>query len=110
VSARDQEFSVADVVRVSRDVAARTFPAFPHEGFLVILRPPCVVLDHELSGYVARVEGPAGAVTLNYDYWHVNPQNVIGVLCQQVDTTAVPLGGKVTFVPRGPRSLGVPAA
>ena len=83
----------------------------PGEGVLVILQPPCPVAAHDLDGFSAELRPATGpTITLDYVYWHVNPQSVIGLLCQELDVSSVPLRAKVVFVARLPRGQRVPAA
>src|SRR4030095_7758085 len=82
MAARDQEFTVANVIRVTAGVEIHDFPPFPRGGLLVVLDPPCLVADNELTGYAAEVspeKGPARLV--GYEFWHVNDRRVIGLLC-----------------------------
>jgi hypothetical protein len=96
-----QEFVVADVVPLLEGVASHTFPRFLFAGTLVILEPPCVVSDHELVGYSACVRNSDGsAMVFDYETWHSNPANVIGLLFREPRAAAIPRRSKVTFVKR----------
>ncbi len=101
MAAVDQEFTVADVIVVSRNVSILSFPAFPVGGTLIVLQPPCAVADNELTGYVADINtGQGNAIRLDYAYWHKNPDNVIGVLSKSAEASSIPLRSKVRFVKR----------
>jgi hypothetical protein len=97
----DQEFAVAEIMRVPAGSALRDFPEFPRAGTLVILTPPCKVGERELSGWSAQVNLPRGLpVILDYLFWQVNSRDKIGLLCGNLDETSIPLGTKVRFVKR----------
>ena len=61
LAARDQEFTVANVIRVTAGVEIHDFPPFPRGGLLVVLDPPCLVADHELKGCAAEVTPENGS-------------------------------------------------
>ena len=99
MAAVDQEFTVANVMSVTRKVAILGFPEFPHGGTLVMLAPPCEISGRELTGYVAEATTPQGkAVRFRYEHWHMNSDKVIGLLSKKVDPSAIPPGSKVRFV------------
>ena len=99
MAALDQQFTVADVIVVSRNVSILSFPAFPEGGTLIVLQPPCPVSDHELTGYDAEITTDRGqAIRLHYDYWHRNPADVIGLLSRAAEAANIPLRSKVRFV------------
>jgi hypothetical protein len=101
MAAVDQEFAVADVIVVSRNVSILSFPAFPQGGTLIVLQPPCPVSDNELTGYVAEIStGRGNAIRLDYEYWHKNPDDVIGLLSRSAGASTIPLRSKVRFVKR----------
>jgi len=103
LAARDQEFTVANVIRVTAGVEIHDFPPFPRGGLLVVLDPPCLVSDHELKGFAAEVTPENGPARLrDFEYWHMNDQRVIGLLSEQSEVTDFPLRAKVRFVRRGP--------
>jgi hypothetical protein len=100
VPAIDQKFVISEILRVSRGVSFRGFPEFPRAGMLMILDPPCVVADDELTKYSAKVSTPRGAVVLKYQFWQVNSDQVIGLLFAKLDEAAIPLRSSVAFVRR----------
>lgn len=101
LAARDQEFSVANVIRVTAGVEIHDFPPFPRGGLLVVLDPPCQVADNELKGFVAEVSPDGGPAKLfNYEFWHVNDRGVIGLLSERSEVADFPLRAKVRFVKR----------
>lgn len=99
MSARDQEFAVAEVIEVTRGVSILSFPAFPHGGTLIVLQPPCAVTERELTGYAAEINTPSGQMHLRYDHWHMNDDRVIGLLIKKPQKP-IPLRSKVRFVKR----------
>ena len=101
MNAREQEFTVANVISVSRNVAILSFPDFPHGGTLVVLQPRCKVTARELSGYEAEVTTTGGKTArIRYEHWHLNDDSVIGLLAKKADPSAIPPGSKVRFVKR----------
>lgn len=103
MAACDQEFTVANVIRVTVGVEIHDFPPFPRGGLLVVLDPPCQLADNELKGYVAEVTLDSGpAKFFNYEFWHVNDRGIIGLLSERSDVADFPLRAKVRFVKRGP--------
>jgi hypothetical protein len=101
MAAVDQEFTVANVIDVTPQVAIVSFPAFPHGGTLVVLQPPCVVADHELTGYFAEISISQGrTLRIGYKHWHVNADNVIGLLSTTPGASEIPPGSVVRFVKR----------
>ena len=101
MGAADQEFAVAEILRVPAGSALRDFPVFPRAGTLVILTPPCAVGARELSGLSAIVDTSRGApLRIDYLYWQVNSREQIGLLCANLDEASIPLGTKVRFVKR----------
>ena len=103
LAARDQEFTVANVIRVTAGVEIHDFPPFPRGGLLVVLDPPCLVGEKELNGYAAEVTPENGAARLvDYEFWHMNDRRVIGLLSERSKVSDVPLRAKVRFVKRRP--------
>ena len=100
MSAIDQQFVIAEIMRVSRGVSFRGFPEFPRAGTLVVLEPPCSVAEGELTKYCVEVRTPRGPVALNYQFWQVNPDHVIGLLFAKFDEAAIPLRSVVKFIKR----------
>jgi hypothetical protein len=99
--APDQEFTIANVISVTRKVAIHGFPDFPHGGTLVLLEPPFEVSGRELSRYIAEVTTePEKSVRLRYEHWHMNDEKVIGLLFKKADPLMIPPGSKVRFVKR----------
>ena len=95
-----EEFAVAEILRVPAGSALRDFPEFPSAGTLIILTPPRAVGPRELSGFSAQVRAPGRpSRVIDYRYWQVNPQDVIGLLCD-VKESSIPLGARVSFVKR----------
>lgn len=99
MSARQTRFSVAEILQVPAGAALRGFPAFPHQGTLLILEPPCTPDGDELSSCAAEVLRSTVKL-LKYTYWQVNTEGRIGLFCRTFDETSVPLGSPVKFVPR----------
>jgi hypothetical protein len=103
LAARDQEFTIANVIRVTAGVEIRDFPPFPRGGLLVVLDPPCLVADHELKGCAAEVTPESGpARKLHFEFWHMNDHRVIGLLSERSEVADFPLRAKVRFVKRPP--------
>lgn len=100
MAAIEQEFTVADVIVVSRNVSIQIFPAFPAGGTLIVLQPPYPASDHELTGYIAEISGRGGTIRLDYEYWHKNPDNIIGLLSKAAEAPGIRPGSKVRFVKR----------
>ena len=101
MAARDQEFTVANVIRVAAGVEINDFPQFPRGGLLIVLEPPCLVSDHELKGLDVEITPEHGAPRrIGYEHWHMNDRRVIGLLSQRADVVDVPLRAKVRFVKR----------
>jgi hypothetical protein len=97
----EQEFTVANVIRVTRKVAIHDFPEFPHDGTLIVLQPPCVVSGRELSGYDAEVTtGRGRTIRITFEHWHMNDDHVIGLLSRKADASAILLRSKVRFLKR----------
>jgi hypothetical protein len=93
-------------MRVSAGMAVANFPDFPRAGILVILDPPCEVSGRELVGYAAAIAARGTTQVLEYKFWHVNHKNIIGLLIEGADPSAVPLEATVTFVKKAPRGAG----
>jgi hypothetical protein len=107
MSALDREFTISYVMQVSAGMAVANFPDFPRAGILVILDPPCEVSGRELIGYAASITSAGGvSKVLEYKFWHVNHKNIIGLLIEGADASAVPLKAKVMFVKKAPRNAG----
>jgi hypothetical protein len=104
--ALDREFTVSYVMQVSAGMAVANFPDFPRAGILVILDPPCEVASRELIGYAANVTASGVSKVLEYQFWHVNHKNIIGLLIEGAEPRAVPLKAKITFVKKQPRRTG----
>ena len=100
MSARDHEFFVEVIMQAPAGACLRDFPEFPRAGTLVVLSPPCTVVDNELNGYSAQVEIGTRAKLLRYAYWQLNSHGEIGLLCKQFNEATIPLGAKVVFVKR----------
>jgi hypothetical protein len=98
--ALDQQFAIAEILRVSRGVSFRGFPEFPRAGMLMILDPPCAVAEGELTKYAIEVRTARGPVVLDYQFWQVNSDQVIGLLFAKLDEAAIPLRSSVTFLRR----------
>lgn len=101
MAARDQEFTVANVIRVTAGVEIYDFPPFPRGGLLVVLDPPCLVSDHELKGCAAEVTPENGPARIrDFEYWHMNDRRLIGLLSERSEVSDFPLRAKVRFVKR----------
>jgi hypothetical protein len=98
--ALDQQFAIAEILRVSRGVSFRGFPEFPRAGILVILDPPCAVAEGELTKFSLEVSTARGPVVLDYQFWQTNSDQAIGLLFAKLDETAVPLRSAASFVKR----------
>ena len=103
MSAADQQFVIAEIMRVSRGVSFRGFPEFPRAGTLVILAPPCAVAEGELTKYGVEVRTSRGPSLLTYQFWQTNSDQAIGLLFAKFDEAAIPLRSVVTFVKRQPK-------
>jgi len=100
MAALEKEFVVAEIMQVPRGSALRGFPEFPRAGTLVILSPPSEVADKELNGHAAEVTAGGSSRSLRYAYWQVNDARLIGLLCEPLDESVIPLGSRVRFVLR----------
>src|SRR5688572_13047405 len=100
MSVLGQQFAVAEILRVSRGVSFRGFPEFPRAGTLVILDPPCAVAEGELTKFALEVSTARGPVVLDYPFWQVNSDQVIGLLFASFDESAIPLRSSAAFVKR----------
>ena len=98
MSVLDQQFAIAEILRVSRGASFRGFPEFPRAGMLVILDPPCAVAEGGLSKFSLEVSTARGPVVLDYQFWQVNSDQVIGLLMAKLDESAIPLRSLATFV------------
>ena len=99
--APSQQFTVAIVMGVTKNVAVLSFPAFPEGGTLIVLQPAWAGEAPSLSDCAAEISPPAGtAFPLNYQYWHLNEDRALGLLSSRIQPSQVPLGSKVRFVPR----------
>ena len=58
-----QEFSVAIVMGVTKNVAVLSFPAFPKGGTLIVLQPAWMGEEPSLSGYAAEIQPPGSRYT-----------------------------------------------
>ena len=103
MSALDQQFAIAEILRVSRGVSFRGFPEFPRAGMLVILDPPCAVAEGELTKFSLEVSTARGPLVLDYQFWQVNSDQVIGLLFAKLDESAVLLRSSAAFVKRRAR-------
>ena len=103
MAAVDQQFVIAEILRVSSGVSFRGFPEFPRAGMLVILDPPFAVEEGELTKYCIEVRTPRGPAVLNYQFWQTNSDQAIGLLFAKFDEAAIPLRSPVKFVKRQSR-------
>lgn len=96
-----QEFTVAIVMGVTKNVAVLSFPAFPKGGTLIVLQPAWTGEAPSLSDCAAEISPPSGAsLLLNYEYWHLNEDRALGLLSSRIQPAQVPLGSRVRFTAR----------